>query len=370
MRRESTFEEFLDYLQAWYKYLRLRAGQIFFHFEAQKDWLVDKLMLKRGRYQRPFIHTGMTLLVLLGIMLTPFVAQNYPGLAKNPWEEAESPSAALMSATEADPCMSTQVSEKPRDEVITYEVREGDTISTVAEKFGISTNTILWANNLKDIKTIKPGQKLKILPVTGMAHQVQKGETIYTIAKKFDTEAQGIVDFPFNTFVNDETFALAVGQTLIVPDGVKPKEKPVVPGERYLARKTPDAGTVSALGAFIWPASGYISQSYRWYHPGIDIARVGGQGPAPDILAADAGKVIVAGWPDGRGYGNRVILNHGNGFTTMYAHLAKIYVAAGQTVKRGDPVGKMGSTGRSTGIHLHFEIQHGGVAKDPLAYLK
>jgi murein DD-endopeptidase MepM/ murein hydrolase activator NlpD len=370
MRRGSTIEEFFEYLGAWYRYLRLRGGQAFFRFEKQKNWLVDKLMLKRGRYQRPFIHTGMTLLVLLGVMLTPYVAQNYPGLAKNPWEEAESPSAALVSVTEADPRMTTQVSEKPRDEVINYEVREGETISSIAEKFGVSQDTIRWANDLKDIKAIKPGQTLKILPVTGVAHKVQKGETIYSIAKKYDTEAQGIVDFPFNSFVNDETFALAVGQTIVVPDGVMPKAVPVVPGQRYLAQKTPDAGTVSALGQFIWPTSGYISQGFRWYHPAIDIARRGGTGPAPEILAADAGKVLVAGWPDGRGYGNRVLLDHGNGFTTMYAHLAQIYVKVGQTVNRGDAIGKMGSTGRSTGIHLHFEIHKGGAAQNPLAYLK
>jgi murein DD-endopeptidase MepM/ murein hydrolase activator NlpD len=312
----------------------------------------------------------MTVLVLLGVMLTPFVAQNYPGLAKNPWEEAESPSAALMSVTEADPCMTTQVSEKPRDKIVEYEVRPGDTVSTIAEKFGISTDTIRWANDLKDIKAIKLGQKLKILPVTGMAHKVQKGETIYSIAKKYDTEAQGVVDFPFNSFVNDETFALAVGQTLVVPDGVKPKVKPWAPGKRYIAQQTPDAGTVSAAGTFIWPASGYISQRYRWYHPGIDIARRGGKGAAPEVLAADAGKVIIAGWPDRRGYGNRVLINHGNGFSTFYAHLSKIYVRPGQTVNRGDPVGKMGSTGRSTGIHLHFEVHKGGAPQSPLVYLK
>jgi len=134
----------------------------------------------------------------------------------------------------------------------------------------------------------------------------------------------------------------------------------------YIARKTPDAGTISAIGQFIWPASGKLSQLYRWYHKGLDISNKS----APPILAADAGKVVLAGWPDSIGYGNRVIIDHGNGFQTLYAHLSRIYVVAGQTVNRGDQVGQMGSTGRSTGVHLHIEIRKNGVALDPLGYLK
>ena len=198
-----------------------------------------------------------------------------------------------------------------------------------------------------------------------MAHKVKRGETIYSIAKYYSTGPQGIIDFPFNSFTNDETFELAVGQILIVPDGVKPKQKPWAPGA-YIAQETPDAGVVSATGQFIWPASGTLSQLFRWYHKGIDISNKS----TPPILAADAGKVVIAGWPDGIGYGNRVLIDHGNGFATLYAHLAKIYVEAGQTVNRGDQIGQMGSTGRSTGTHLHFEIRKNGAAVNPLGYLK
>ncbi len=109
-----------------------------------------------------------------------------------------------------------------------------------------------------------------------------------------------------------------------------------------------------------------MSQLFSWYHKGIDISNKS----APPILAADSGKVVVAGWPDNIGYGNRVLIDHGNGFATLYGHLAKIYVAAGQTVNRGDQIGQMGSTGRSTGTHLHFEIRKGEAAIDPLGYLK
>jgi len=123
---------------------------------------------------------------------------------------------------------------------------------------------------------------------------------------------------------------------------------------------------VVASGKFVWPASGVISQAYRWYHKAIDIANK----LMPPVLAADSGKVVIAGWPDNVGYGNRVLIDHGNGFMTLYAHLAKIFVSAGQTVKRGDQIGQMGSSGRSTGIHLHFEIRRGGDLLNPQEFLK
>ena len=189
-------------------------------------------------------------------------------------------------------------------------------------------------------------------------------ETIYSLAKKYQANAQAVVDWPYNSFANDETFALAVGQELMIPDGVKPKEVPIVL-PRYYAQ-APAAGTVTGTGQFAWPTSGNITQTFKWYHQAIDIANRA----APDILAADAGSVIVVGWPAPWDYGNRVIIDHGNGFVTWYAHLSQIYVSAGQTVGRGQALGRMGSTGRSTGTHLHFEIHKDGVKQDPLAYLK
>jgi murein DD-endopeptidase MepM/ murein hydrolase activator NlpD len=205
---------------------------------------------------------------------------------------------------------------------------------------------------------------MKVSPVTGVVHRVKKGDTVYSVAKYYNTDPQGIVDYPFNTFINDETFELAVGQILIVPDGMMPR--PQEPPRQYIAQQTPDAGTVVASGAFVWPTAGRISQTFRWYHRAVDIANKAGTA----ILAADAGKIITAGWPDNTGYGNRVIIDHGNGFITVYGHLSKVSVAGGQTVKRGDMIGLMGSTGLSTGPHLHFEIRANGKTQDPLGYLK
>lgn len=303
----------------------------------------------------------MAVLVVGGISLGPVLISE--GFGQR-WQGEETVLPALSVIASSDLQTATLISAKPRAEVLEYTVRPGDTISTIAEKFGVSVDTISWENNLKSIKTIKEGQKLRILPVTGMLHKVKHGETIYSIAKKYQANAQAIVDWPYNTFVNDETFALAVGQTLIIPDGIKPKEQPVVP--IYYAQ-VPMAGTVTGTGQFVWPTGGRITQGFRWYHQGIDIANQA----APAILAADAGTVVATGWlAAGWGYGNRVVINHGNSFTTLYAHLSQIYVSPGQGVSRGQAVGKMGSTGRSTGIHLHFEIHQNNVAQDPLNYLK
>ena len=192
-----------------------------------------------------------------------------------------------------------------------------------------------------------------------------RGETIYSIAKKYKAEAQAIVDFPFNAFADNETFALAVGQELIVPDGEKPNEVRWSPTAN-VARRTPDAGAVSATGQFAWPIGGVITQRFSWYHKGVDIATAHGT----PVFAADSGEVIVAGWPDNGGYGNRVMIDHKNGYVTLYGHLSRVDVTVGQSVRRGDKVGLEGNTGRSTGPHLHFEVRKGGVFVNPLEYLR
>jgi len=347
--------EFSHYL---YKHLRLS----FFKFELGKKNFATALYRQRGKLAFRFMHTGMAALAAVGVFMAPVVANEFPGKNIDPWGVSLSTGSVLSAATE-EPATETIASDRLREKIIEYTVNSGDTISTIAQKFGVSEDTIRWQNKLDKKGTIKVGQTLEILPVTGISHKVIKGDTVYSIAKKYDASPQAIVDFPYNTFTNDETFALAVGQIVIVPEGVMPEE--TVPAGR-IRQITPDAGTVVASGAFVWPASGSITQRFSWYHPAIDIANK----EAPNILAADAGKVIVAGWPDNFGYGNRVMIDHGNGYVTLYAHMAVIYVKSGQTVTRGAAIGKMGSTGRSTGTHLHFEIIKNGTHLNPLNILK
>jgi murein DD-endopeptidase MepM/ murein hydrolase activator NlpD len=331
----------------------------FLNFEKKKGVVVTALYQKRGKLSRTLSHSGMAAIAALGIMMAPLIAQEFPGESVNPWSISAAPS--VLSASTDTPVIDTQISQKVRD-ITTYTVADGDTIASIANKFGISQDTIRWANNLSGDK-IKVGDSLKILPVSGVAHTVVKGDTVYSIANKYDAEAQAIVDFPFNTFTNDETFELAIGQIVIVPDGVMPTGPgPLVPRARQM---TPDAGTVTASGQFVWPTQGVITQYFSWYHPAIDIAN----NVEPLDVAADSGVVIHASW-DATGYGNMVMIDHGNGFKTLYGHLSVISVINGQHVNKGDVIGRMGSTGNSTGPHTHFEIYENGVRVNPLLFLK
>lgn len=357
----SLNQDLKEFFSGWYTYLSVPTKRGFFRFEGAKGFLAEGLYKQRGKFSRPFIHTGMMGITAMGIVLAPIVSDTVG--ASNPWQIATP--GVVLSATTQEEQTSTTISDKQRDLKTTYIVQDGDTVSSIASKYGLKEETILWANNLDKKSKLKLNQELVILPGDGILHKVSKGETIYSISKKYDAEPQPIVDFPFNTFVNDETFALAIGQEIFVPEGVMPTEAAPRTGLAS-RRQTPDAGSVTASGAFVWPTAGQISQGFSWYHRGIDIANRA----APDILAADSGTVTISGWPDNGGYGMRVIIDHGNGFQTLYAHLQATYVQVGQTVARGDAIGKMGSTGRSTGTHLHFEIRQGGNFVNPFEYLR
>lgn len=355
---------FWEDLRGWISflgfYLKKKTHIFGVFFEEQKDIIVSFLMTKRGRYSRPFLNLSIALLIFTGIVSAPIIASTYPTVASEDLSQFTPPSALISSLSQEDYAMSTQVSDKPRDKVITYTVSEGDTITSIAEKFGVSQDSIKWVNNLK-ADTIVVGSPLKIPPVTGVVHKVKQGETVYSIAKKYQTDAQKIVNFPFNDFADLDTFALAVGQTLIVPDGVPPAEKPAtlpVPPPQYIAG--------SGTGQFIWPTSGGITQYPVWYHMAVDIANR----DTPNVYAADSG-VVVFSEKQRYGYGWHVIVDHGNGFQSLYAHLQRIDVGVGDRVAKGATViGKMGSTGRSTGTHLHFEVRKNGTPVNPLAYLK
>lgn len=366
---KQTRQEWSEFVEFLRRYFKARGYGWFERFENFKDLVVDVLYMKRGRYARPFLHFGMVGIVAVAMIFGPLIFAQTESI-----EQIQASVPVLATTTAVAPDFYTLQAEAVRQyrggEIITHTVEEGETLSSIAERYGLSIETVLWENNLKEKDTIKPGQSLRILPIDGIRHKVRRGETIYTIAKRYgldNSQAQMVVDYPFNEFLNDETFELVAGQWLMVPEGVKPAEagtpatRPVVPAVRF----TPDAGSVVAHGNFVWPAAGRITQGYRFYHRAIDIAN---QGAGP-ILAADSGVVTTAGWPDGGGYGNRVVIDHGNGFQTLYAHLSTVQVQVGQRVNRGDVLGQMGTTGRSTGVHLHFEVRHGGALVNPLDHL-
>lgn len=359
---KNVLNDFLYFLHFLLLYSERKARLFGIRFELVKGVFIQAFLVKRGRYKRPFLHVGMISILGIGITLAPFLATTYPLIsAASDFSEAQSPSEIPLSITDTEGVFQTHVSPKPRDAIIVYKVEKGDTVSSIAQKFGISADTVSWINNLTS-DTITPGDELKILPVTGMAHKVSKGDTVYTIAKRYDTDSQKIINFPFNDFSDPETFTLTDGQTLIVPDGVKPAAPIRSP------RPTPVfiPSTLAAGSAgFIWPTSGNITQYPVWYHNAVDIANK----EAPPVGAAKKGKIKTSGCDRG-GYGCHLIIEHDDGLETLYGHLQRLDVSEGQEVAQGETIGKMGSTGRSTGTHLHFEVRKHGAVVNPLPFLK
>ncbi len=322
-----------------------------------------KLMYRqRGRFSQSFVNGVMGVLAFLALTMTGKIED----MITSRRDANSGGSNYLILAAGGVGGAETLISDGPKGEITQYRVVGGDTVSSIAQKFGVSIDTIVWENSLKSVDAIKPGQILRVLPSTGVRYKVSRGETIYSIAKKHQVDAQNIIDYPFNTFTDDETFALAAGQELMIPDGIKPKEVVIETG-RYLARTVAPIPGVVGEGNFIWPTNGHISQRSSWYHRAVDIANKSN----PNIVAAQGGTVVTAGWSGG-GYGNFVVINHGNGYQTLYAHMLNnsIVVRPGDRVSQGQKLGVMGSTGRSTGTHLHFEIKTDKGNLDPLAVLK
>lgn len=352
------FEDIRLWRQGWFNYIEHKLRRSGSSFETQKNIVVDILMARRGTYQRPFLMISLGILLLTGAVSAPAIAEGYTSTLPSQLSAFTPSSAVATNLDFSDYSIQTQVSEKPRDQVISYNAVKGDTLSTIADKFGVSTDTIRWENNLTS-DDVAVGQELKIPPVTGLVITVQEGETIQSIAKKYKTDAQKIVNFPFNDFADLETFSLNVGQTLVVPDGVQPQAPAIV----FTAPSF--ATSPMASGRLLWPTNGVITQYPIWYHMVFDIANPS----APPILAAADGVVIYTGW-DTYGYGNHVIIDHGGGLSTLYGHMTQYYVKVGDRVTRGQVIGKMGSTGRSTGTHLHFETRINNVPVNPTQFFQ
>jgi len=257
------------------------------------------------------------------------------------------------------PALHTVVPKRPRTTILTYTVEEGDNVSTIAERFDIDTDTVVWANEKleEDPDYLVVGQKLLILPIVGVLHTVKEGDTIEAIAQKYKAEPQAIIDYEFNHL--QEAGVLKVGQQVIVPNGQKPYQLRYVYTDKGMIAVNAPQGS----GRFIWPTSGYITNRYAPDHLGIDI----GAPVGTPVYAADAGVVTSVG-PMGT-YGLAVIIDHGKGFTTVYAHLSMYYPTVGTPVRKGQAIGKIGMTGKTTGPHLHFEIRYGGGAVNPARYL-
>jgi murein DD-endopeptidase MepM/ murein hydrolase activator NlpD len=276
-------------------------------------------------------------------------------------EAEEDIDAESLQATSGSLRISTEDIDFPTSDTISvYEVKKGDTLSTVAKLFGVSKNTIIWANDLKS-QTISPGDTLVILPMTGIKHTVKKSDTVLSIAKKYKADVDDIAKF--NGIAGDAS--LTLGETLLIPDGeiaVVATPAKSKTGNIKTAVKTKILSTYSLTapnGFLIRPVVGGRRTQGVHGHNGVDIAST----PGTPILAAATGRVIVAkvGGYNG-GYGSMIIMTHEGGIQTVYAHLRAVYVTSGQTITQGTVIGELGNTGRSTGPHLHFEVRG---AKNP-----
>jgi LysM repeat protein len=270
--------------------------------------------------------------------------------------------AAIIAPTIAD----SGDSVAPRTEVIDYVIASGDSIGTIAQTHGISINTLLWSNGLSTRSVIKPGQSLRILPTNGVEHTVKSGDTLLKIAGKYESKTDQIVAYNHLSDSSD----LQIGETLFVPGGVLIASAPTRTSSVSNVFRSPaktsaaPAGTTSS-GNMIWPTDlRVITQYYGGRHTGIDVdCHFTNQN-----YAADDGYVQFSGWKGG--YGLTVEINHGNGIVTRYGHHAKLYVAAGQQISKGASLGVCGTTGRSTGTHLHFEVMRNGRFTNPLEYVR
>ena len=241
-----------------------------------------------------------------------------------------------------------------RSQITEYTIQIGDLLSFIASDYGVSINSIIWANNLRDADSISPGQILKIPPVSGVIHKVVKGDTISSIAKKYRADEARITEF--NAL--PQSGELQVGDELVVPDGQIRSAYVAYPGTPTTAKRF---GYLPNLGDYyMQPTTGYNWGRIHGRN-GVDIANSCGT----PIFAAAEGSVAVSdgsGWNGG--FGKFIKLVHSNGTETLYSHNSKLLVSAEEYVQRGQMIALMGSTGRSTGCHLHFEV-HG--ARNPLA---
>jgi len=277
----------------------------------------------------------------------------------------EPPLAILRSAS-----LHTTIPNRPRQEVMQYTVEPGDSVFGIAKFFNIMPETVLWANYdlLNDNPDIlSPGMSLNIPPIDGVYYQWQVGDTLDSVASKFKAKAEDISNYTGNK-LDLTNPSVEVGAYVMVPGGEREFRTwivPTIPREKAGVSKSvygPGACEGSYDGAygsgvFIWPSSQHVLSGNEYWsgHLGIDIAGTTGDG----VYASDAGVVVFSGWSTG-GYGYMVMIDHGNGYQSVYAHLSKASAYCGQSLYQGQYLGAIGSTGNSTGSHLHFEIRYLG----------
>jgi murein DD-endopeptidase MepM/ murein hydrolase activator NlpD len=280
----------------------------------------------------------------------------------------------------------TNIPTRPRSEIRIYKVEKGDTVFGIAEKFGLKPETILWGNLYTlgdDPHNLREGQELNILPLDGTYYKWQAGDGLNGVSNYFGVKPEDIVNYAGNNLNPDAIGDYAhpniePGTWLIVPGGTREFitwSAPSIPRDNPGVAKVLGPGACSSVadgavgaGFFIWPANNHFISGFDYSpatnHRGIDID--GNTGDA--TYATDNGVVVYAGW-NNWGYGNVVVINHGNGWQTLHAHLSAYNVACGQSVYQGNVIGAIGNTGNSSGSHLHYEMMYNGGKVNPWDYL-
>ncbi len=256
--------------------------------------------------------------------------------------------------------------DRSRNFTTKYTVKGGDTLGQIATDNAISTETLMWANDLSEGDFIKPGQVLNIPPGDGVLHTVVSGDTVASLAEKYKASEQGIIDVNWL----DYPFELVIDQVVFIPDGVMPQApKPVIAETPVATLPTYGGSYEPVAGRFLgWPVAGggSVTGCYTGWHNGIDIA----DASWPTLVAAAPGVVTFAGCQSGScpapgysygGYGLAwtVVIDHGNGFSSAYGHMNAIYVYSGQWVSAGQAIGQMGASGTAYGTHVHFMLLMG-----------
>ena len=340
------------------RYLITMWGKIARSFKTKS---VQKLIWSRGKLGRPVINfvvfTFAFLVFTVGKLFNSSPLVNNQPLNKDYLSEVSDiiPQREIATTTVPD--------SRKRTEYFAYTIQSGDTLSGIGQKFKISSDALKYVNSLTDSSVLKVGSSISIPPVSGLIHKVESGDTLASIAKKYDVPEQAVADF--NYILN--TSELAMGTELVIPDAKIPQPVFTPVFSTIPQFQNPVMAPNLAGGWCIWPTtSRIITQYFSWYHNGLDIATP--WGTYPPIFACSSGTVTRAGW-DPWGLGLHVQIDHDNGFTTVYGHMNRIDVGYGQRVERGEGIGVMGSTGRSTGPHVHFIVKYGGVPQNPLDYV-
>lgn len=366
-----------DYRLSYFARFRIWAAPILLQTRDLANEIAEDMPL----LTRIASHIGLLLLVLLTIAASGVQLSNTNANEDTTVETTSPIDTSVLPDSTSDnsgaffrsPIPVTNAPKRVRRDVIKYTVQPNDNVSSIADDYDVSGDSILWANpKLEDNPDmLSIGQVLNIPPVSGVLYTVQSGDTLKAIIDKFkgkkntDTLLQDTANLEFNQALHDlkaPDYALTIGQFLMVPGG----SKPYIPRTVTAYSGPIPASAARGTGSFGWPVTGRITQGFKSYHPGIDI----GAPKGTPVYAADSGYVIVAGWDQERvSYGFMILINHGNGFITRYAHLSAFNVEVGDSVKKGQIIGRVGSTGNSTGPHLHFEIIKDGAHRNPFGYL-